>query len=79
MSIARLAGHTNLLTKEKCSCEKAAKELNVPFLGRIPFDPRIVETTDDGKPFIEMYPDSESAKVLDKICSSIDEKIRKRL
>jgi len=59
--------------------EKAAKELNVPFLGRIPFDPRIVETTDDGKPFIEMYPDSESAKVLDKICSSIDEKIRKRL
>jgi len=56
--------------------EKAAKELNVPFLGRLPFDPRIVETTDNGKPFVEMYPDSESAKVLDKICSSIDEKIR---
>jgi len=57
--------------------EKAAKELGVPFLGRIPFDPRIVETTDNGKSFIELYPDSEPGKILDKICSSIDENIRK--
>jgi len=55
--------------------EKSARELNVTFLGRIPFDPRIVETTDNGKPFIELYPDSESAKVLDKICTSINEKV----
>ncbi|HAX61940.1 MAG TPA: ATP-binding protein [Elusimicrobia bacterium] len=59
--------------------EKSAKELNVPFLGRIPFDPRIVEASDSGKSFIELYPDSESAKTLDKICSSIDKKIRKLL
>ncbi len=43
--------------------EKSAKELNVPFLGRTPFDPRIVETTDNGKPFVELYPDSEATKV----------------
>ena len=58
--------------------EKAAKELNVPFLGRIPFDPHIVETSDNGKSFIEAYPDSEAAKILDRICSSVDEKIRSK-
>lgn len=56
--------------------EKAARELNVPFLGRIPFDLRIVESTDNGKSFIELYPDSEATKVIEKICQSIDEKIR---
>jgi len=56
--------------------EKAARELNIPFLGRIPLDPRIVETSDNGKPFIEIYPDSEAAKVIEKVCSLIDEKVR---
>ncbi len=59
--------------------EKAARELGVPFLGRIPFDPRIVESTDDGKPFVEAYPDSEASKVIEKICQSIDEKVRKEV
>ena len=56
--------------------EKAAREMGVPFLGRIPLDPRIVETTDNGKPFIEMHPDSEAAKILGNICRLIDERIR---
>ena len=38
---------------------------------------RLGETTDNGKSFIETYPDSEAAKILDRICSSIDGKIRK--
>lgn len=59
--------------------EKAATEIGVPFLGRIPFDPRIVESTDDGKPFVEAYPDSEASKVIEKICQSIDEKVRKEV
>ena len=32
--------------------EKLAKNLNVPFLGRIPLDPRISEYSDKGVPFI---------------------------
>ncbi len=51
--------------------ERASKELGVPFLGKIPFDPRIVECGDDGKPFLISHPDSESAKaflnIVDKI------------
>jgi len=56
--------------------EKAAREMGVPFLGKVPLDPRIVETTDNGKPFVELYPDTEAAQVLEKICRSIDEKVR---
>ena len=32
--------------------EKAAKELGVPFLGRIPIDPRVVIKSDSGQPFV---------------------------
>jgi len=32
--------------------EKAAAELGVPFLGRIPIDPRVVLSCDSGKPFV---------------------------
>jgi ATP-binding protein involved in chromosome partitioning len=32
--------------------EKAARELGVPFLGRIPIDPEIVTACDEGKPFV---------------------------
>ncbi len=40
--------------------ETMAKKMGVPFLGRIPIDPRIVETSDEGKPFVSHFPDSES-------------------
>lgn len=58
--------------------EKAARELGVPFLGRIPLDLHIVDSTDNGKPFVESYPDSEPTKVLMNICQLIDEKVRLR-
>jgi len=40
--------------------EKAALELEVPFLGRIPMEPRIVELCDSGKPFVAEGIDSEA-------------------
>jgi len=49
--------------------EKMAKEMNVPFLGKIPIDPKVVEYSDAGKPYIEAVRDSETAKALDKILS----------
>ncbi|RLD17647.1 MAG: ATP-binding protein [Caldiserica bacterium] len=51
--------------------EKAAKELNVPFLGRIPFDPRIVEVMDKGLNFILEFPDSEVSQRFKQIVSKI--------
>ncbi len=51
--------------------EKAAKELGVPFLGRIPIDPKIVESGDDGKPFIVHYPESEASKAFNGIVDEV--------
>ena len=43
--------------------ERLAKEMLVPFLGRLPIDPCVVEASDAGVSFIEDYPDSEVSKV----------------
>jgi len=44
--------------------ERAARELGVPFLGRIPIDPRIVEGCDTGKPFVADGKDSPAKEAL---------------
>jgi hypothetical protein len=41
--------------------EKAAKELGVPFLGRLPIDPKVTESGDSGKPFAMHMRDSDAA------------------
>ncbi len=51
--------------------EQAAMELGLPFLGRIPLDPRIVVGGDDGKPFVLEHPDSDAAKAFDTIVARI--------
>jgi Mrp family chromosome partitioning ATPase len=54
--------------------EVAALELGVPFLGRIPIDPQIVISGDEGKPFSAGPEASEASKafqeIVDKIMSS---------
>ncbi|MFX0195040.1 MAG: P-loop NTPase [Candidatus Hodarchaeota archaeon] len=52
--------------------EKAAKELGVPFLGRIPIDPAIVLSGDAGKPFLLEDPNSEAAKAFNQIVENIE-------
>ncbi len=51
--------------------EKAAGEMGVPFLGRIPIDPSIVEKGDRGETFIDVR--SESAKAFRGIVDHIEE------
>ncbi|OLD89776.1 ATP-binding protein [Euryarchaeota archaeon 13_1_20CM_4_64_14] len=51
--------------------EAAAKELGLPFLGRIPLDPRIVVGGDAGKPFVLEHPDSEAAKAFRAIVKNL--------
>jgi ATP-binding protein involved in chromosome partitioning len=47
--------------------EKLASEMNVPFLGRIPLEPKIVETGDSGKPYLQSYHDSEASRAFDLV------------
>lgn len=53
--------------------EKAAKDLNVPFLGRIPIDPKVVSSGDDGMPIVLADTDSPAAKAFEKVVDRIVE------
>jgi ATP-binding protein involved in chromosome partitioning len=47
--------------------EKTAQALDVPFLGRIPMEPGIVQLADDGKPFVVHSPESPAARAFNEI------------
>jgi ATP-binding protein involved in chromosome partitioning len=52
--------------------EKAASELKVPFLGRIPITPKMVESGDSGKPLVRVDPEDPAAMALTKIAKDLD-------
>ena len=56
--------------------EKAALQLGVPFLGKIPIDKEIVESSDNGKPFILEDKDSEAVKALKETIKGIAAKLK---
>lgn len=51
--------------------EKAAQEMGVPFLGRIPIDPSVVDSGDSGKPIVISNRDSLATKAFDEIADKI--------
>jgi ATP-binding protein involved in chromosome partitioning len=51
--------------------EKVARELGVTFLGRIPLEPKIVELSDDGKPFVTHYRESRASQAFETIVDTI--------
>jgi ATP-binding protein involved in chromosome partitioning len=52
---------------------RTALAMNVPFLGRIPFDPKMVECADAGESYLEKYPDSEVTQAYNQIVATIME------
>lgn len=57
----------------KDGTNRAASELNIPFLGRIPLEADMVESGDQGKPYILHKKDSEGAKRMLEIVKLIAE------
>ncbi|MFA6358043.1 MAG: Mrp/NBP35 family ATP-binding protein [Candidatus Omnitrophota bacterium] len=53
--------------------EKAAEGLEVPFLGRVPFQPEFVEFGDKGTPFVSFQEKSKSAETFMGIVAKIEE------
>lgn len=51
--------------------ERAALDLNVPFLGRIPMEPDMVVHGDSGKPYVHFEKDNETAKIIQGIVDEI--------
>lgn len=58
--------------------EKAAKDFKVPFLGRIPIEINIVDSTDKGKPFIQTYAKTRTAKLIEETITKIREIIENK-
>jgi len=47
--------------------ERMAREMGVPFLGRIPIDPKIVEACDAGTPFIQPGAEGPTARAFEQV------------
>jgi ATP-binding protein involved in chromosome partitioning len=52
--------------------KRIAEELDVPFLGQIPIDPKISENADKGISFISASRDSASARAFEKIVKKVE-------
>ncbi len=52
--------------------EKAALNLDVPFLGRIPITPKMVESGDNGRPLVGVNPTDPAASALTEIAKTIE-------
>lgn len=53
--------------------EELAREMGVPFLGRIPIDPTVVASGDDGRPFVRDWPGTPAASALQELAGRIKE------
>jgi ATP-binding protein involved in chromosome partitioning len=51
--------------------ERAALEMDIPFLGRIPIDPAIVVSGDEGRPFAAGSDSSDSARAFQAVVDKI--------
>ena len=56
--------------------KKIADDMDVPFLGSIPIDPKICEDSDSGMPFIINHPDSPSTKAFKEIVKKIEASLK---
>jgi len=64
--------HNEINLFKKGGGEKAAKDLGVPFLGRIPFEPELVDLADQGIPFIYARKESAAGKSFTEILIRIE-------
>lgn len=59
--------------------QRAAGELNVPFLGRVPIEPEIVISGDEGRPFILDCGKTKTGKVMQRIVGEIVNRVESGL
>ncbi len=53
--------------------ERMARDMGVPFLGRIPIDPRLGAACDDGQPFVHQHTETETARAFARIIAPMME------
>ena len=55
--------------------EEVAREFELPFLGRIPMDPKIVMAGDDGTPYLSSDADSPAGKAFSLVIDAIENRL----
>ncbi|MBU0994230.1 MAG: Mrp/NBP35 family ATP-binding protein [Proteobacteria bacterium] len=63
--------HTKISLFKSGGGIRTAEEMDIPFLGTLPFEPHVVEACDDGKPIAGETEKSEFTKALDQIVDNI--------
>ncbi|CAK8715732.1 MAG: Chromosome partitioning ATPase, Mrp family, contains Fe-S cluster [Candidatus Electronema aureum] len=55
--------------------EKTARDFDLPFLGRIPMDPRVVMGGDSGTPYLSSGADSPAVKAFAAVVSAVEQRL----
>ncbi len=55
--------------------EKTARDFDLPFLGRVPMDPRVVVGGDSGKPYLTSDEDSPAVKAFSAIVEAVAQRL----
>ena len=56
--------------------EAFAAEVDVPYLGRVPFDPRLARTTDAGRPFVLEHGNTPAGRAIVALAARLEEVVR---
>ena len=87
IKIKKILGVVENMSYFQCSCgskeyifgkdgaKKKAKELQIDFLGEVPLNTSIRETSDSGKPIVASNPDSQMSQVYHDIAKKVIEKL----
>jgi ATP-binding protein involved in chromosome partitioning len=57
--------------------EKLAKDAGIPFLGRIPLDPEVVKSGDQGRPYLAAARDTETGRAYREVVDRVLEELAK--
>ncbi|WP_417915123.1 P-loop NTPase [Candidatus Electronema sp. JM] len=55
--------------------EKTARDFDLPFLGRVPMDPRVVMGGDSGTPYLSSNADSPAVKAFAAVISAVEQRL----
>lgn len=63
------------LSHDRAGASRAAK-MDLPSLGRVPFDARLARTTDAGRPFVLQYGDTPAGRAILALAQELEEVLR---
>jgi hypothetical protein len=55
--------------------EKTARDFELPFLGKVPMDPRVVIGGDSGKPYLSSDEDSPAVKAFTAVVEAVERRL----